>query len=63
MTLIIDKSKRYVVRYTVLPDIDKTVVFFLASPKNNNIIPQANEIKEVLWVELNKNSIKLFTFK
>ena len=53
---IIDKTKRYEIFYSVPPNIDKTVVFFLAYPQNDNTIPQASEIKEILWINIEEVS-------
>ena len=52
--VIVDENKRYEVNYITSDNIDKTVVFFLAIPKNSNIIPQENEISEVLWIGIDK---------
>lgn len=50
--VVIDENKKYELSYNVSPNIDKTVIYFIASPKNINIIPQESEIKEVLWIDI-----------
>ena len=53
---VINKEKRYEISYSIPPNIDKTVIYFLAYSKNDKIIPQASEIKEVLWIDIDEVS-------
>ena len=51
--IIIDNSFREVVTYSPKKDTMKDVVYFLARAKNFDPTPQAEEIAQVKWVEIN----------
>ena len=50
----IDESKRYEITYITDADVEKTVVYYVATPINSNTIPQDGEIEVIKWVELNE---------
>ena len=61
LDVLIDKTKRYSLNYVIDNKIDKEVVYYLAKPLNKNIIKQELEIKEILWVDVDK-VIDILTF-
>ena len=61
LDVLIDETKRYSLNYVVNNKIDKEVIYYLAKPINNNIIKQKTEIKEILWVDVDK-VIDILTF-
>ena len=50
--ITIDSRYRYEIEYMVNENTAKTVVFFIAYPKNNNIICDNNEIAEAIWLDI-----------
>ena len=61
LDVLIDKTKRYSLNYVIDNKIDKEVVYYLAKPLNKNIIKQELEIKEILWIDIDK-VIDVLTF-
>lgn len=61
LDVLIDETKRYSLNYVVNNKIDKEVIYYLAKPINKNIIKQELEIKEILWVDVDK-VIDILTF-
>ncbi len=52
--VVLDTTFRETVRYCPKKDVDKEVVYFLGKPKQFEIIPQAEEISDARWVEINR---------
>ena len=50
----VEKTYRYEIYYNVSPDVNKTVIYFIGYPKNDEIIPQDKEIAKVLWVDIDE---------
>ena len=61
LDVLIDETKRYSLNYVIDNKIDKEVVYYLAKPLNKNIIKQELEIKEILWIDIDK-VIDVLTF-
>lgn len=57
----IDESKRYVTNYIVRDEIDKTSVFYIATPIGGKIQKQDSEVKEVKWCTF-EEALNLITF-
>ena len=57
----IDESKRYVTNYIVRNEIDKTSVFYMATPIGGKIQKQDSEVKEVKWCTF-EEALTLITF-
>ena len=57
----IDTSKRYEINYCIGDKINKTSVFFLATPKNQDIKRQETEIQEIKWCEY-EEALKILGF-
>lgn len=53
LDVILDNKFRYVVTYSPAKDCIKDVVYFIATPKTNDIKPQEEEISEINWYEEN----------
>lgn len=51
LDVIIDNKFRYVTTYSPFKDVIKDVVYFVAVPKNNEIIPQLEEVNMIKWYE------------
>ena len=53
--VFVDTGFRETVTYNLKRDIKKTVVYFLARAKKNNVlVPQKSEISGIRWVEIDK---------
>ena len=52
--VIIDPTFRETVNYSPKKDIQKQVVYFIGKAKNYDFVPQAEEIAEIKWVEINR---------
>lgn len=50
---IIDNKFRYITTYSPQPGVTKDVIYFVATPKNNEIMPQKEEINLIKWYEEN----------
>ena len=65
----ITSKDRFIVNYNVRDNINKDVIYFIAKPLSFNTRPQATEVAEILWVDINdvvnylgfENIIKLWT--
>ena len=57
----IDESKRYSINYIVRDEIDKTSVFYIATPIGGKIQKQDSEVKEVKWCTF-EEALELITF-
>ena len=57
----IDENKRYVANYIVRDEIDKTSVFYIATPIGGKIQKQDSEVKEVKWCTF-EEALELITF-
>lgn len=57
----IDITKRYTLNYIINNEIDKTSVFYIAKPKNENIKMQESEIENIEWCDF-EEAIELLTF-
>ena len=49
LDVIIDEETRYEINYIVRNEIDKTAVYFIATPKSKKIILQPEEIEDSRW--------------
>ena len=61
LDVLVDETKRYSTNYVIENKIDKEVVYYLAKPLNSNIIKQESEIKDILWVDIDK-VVDILTF-
>ena len=61
LDVLVDETKRYSTNYVIENKIDKEVVYYLAKPFNSNIIKQESEIKDILWVDIDK-VVDILTF-
>ncbi len=61
LDVLIDEKRRYSLNYVIDNKNDKEVVYFLAKPINKNIIKQESEIKEILWIDIDK-VVDILTF-
>lgn len=52
---------RYTITYSPKENISKDVTFFLATPKDESLIPQEEEVSFLEWVEIH-HAIDLVTF-
>ena len=59
LDITIDSRYRYEIEYMVSEDTSKTVVFFVAYPKNNNIKCDNDEIAEATWLAIDDAINKL----
>lgn len=58
----IDKTKRYTLNYIINNEIDKTSVFYIAKPKNEDIKIQESEIGNIKWCSF-EEAVELLTFE
>ena len=56
------KEYRYEVHYSPKENVDKTVVFFLAKNKSNELIKQDEDIQNIGWFEY-KEAIDILTYE
>lgn len=49
----ITSKDRFIVNYNVRDNINKDVIYFIAKPLSFNTRPQATEVAEILWVDIN----------
>ncbi len=52
---------RYEIHYSPKENVDKTVVFFLAENKSNNVVKQDCEIADIGWFEY-KEAMNILTY-
>ena len=57
----VDNKYRYTIEYSPEEDVWKEVVYFIAKPKTNELIPQEEEVQQVEWVDINE-AIERLTF-
>lgn len=57
----VDENYRYTTGYSPMEGVWKEVVYFIATKKSDNLIPQEEEVQIVKWFELNE-AIKKITF-
>lgn len=62
ISTMIQEGFREVITYSPYVGIEKDVVFFLGTAKNTEITIQEEELKEALWVELEK-SLDVITYE
>lgn len=58
----IDKTKRYSLNYIINNEIDKTSIFYIAKPKNEDIKMQESEIGNIKWCSF-EEAVELLTFE
>lgn len=56
------KDYRYEVHYSPKENVDKTVVFFLAKNKSNELIKQDEEIQNIGWFDY-KEAVDILTYE
>lgn len=54
LEVLLDTSFRVVTTYSPAQGVIKDVVFFLATPLNENIIAQVEEVASILWCDFEK---------
>ena len=60
VTVKIDETKRYIISYSPKENILKDVVYFIGKVVDDtNIKPQKGEVKEVIWVDIDRVEDKL----
>lgn len=59
LEVLLDTSFRVVTTYSPAQGVIKDVVFFLATPLNENIIAQVEEVASILWCDYKKANILL----
>lgn len=59
LEVLLDTSFRVVTTYSPAQGVIKDVVFFLATPLNENIIAQVEEVASILWCDYEKANILL----
>ena len=53
--VILDETKSYRIYYSPKKDVNKEVVYFLGTVKDDiNPIPQEGEVTEILWTDIDK---------
>lgn len=57
----IDISKRYTLNYIINNEIDKTSIFYIATPINENIVMQESEIENIKWCNFDE-ALNTLTF-
>ena len=57
----INSDFREVITYSPSENVLKDVVYFLATPKSNKIIPQTSEIAEIKWLK-SEEALNLITY-
>ena len=57
----INANKRYVINYIIRNEIDKISVFYLATPKTDNIELQESEIEDSKWCDFDE-ALNTLTF-
>ena len=61
LDVIINVDKKYTLNYIINDEIDKTSVFYIAKPINENIVMQENEIEHTKWCDFNE-ALNTLTF-
>lgn len=57
----VDMSFSHTITYSPKEGVSKDVTFFLATPKDDNLIPQLEEVTSLEWIESSK-AIQMMTF-
>ena len=57
----INTNMRYILNYKIRDEIDKTVVLYMATPKNEKIKKQESEIEKIKWCDY-KEALNVLTF-
>lgn len=57
----VNENYRYTTEYSPMEGVWKEVVYFIATKKSDNLIPQEEEVQIVKWFELNE-AIEKITF-
>ena len=57
----IDVNKKYTLNYIINNEIDKTSIFYIATPINENIVMQENEIENIKWCNFDE-ALNTLTF-
>ena len=57
----VDDTHRYTIEYSPEEDVWKEVVYFIAKPKTNELIPQEEEVQEIEWLDIDE-AIDRLTF-
>lgn len=58
----LDTTFSYTITYSPKEDVSKDVTFYLATVKNEELIPQLSEVTSLEWMEI-KKAIKAVTFQ
>ena len=62
LDVILDNKFRHVITYSPSEDTIKDVVYFIATPKTNEVKPQEAEIAEIKWYELSE-ALKIVSYE
>jgi len=62
LDVFLDTGFRETVNYVPYRDINKTVVYFIARAKSSRLTPQADEIAETRWAEIDR-AASLLTYE
>lgn len=55
ITVELDETNRYTISYSPKEEVEKEVVYFIGKVKNDaNPKPQKGEVKEILWIDIDK---------
>ena len=54
LDVFVDTGFRETVTFSPRRDAQKTVVYFVAKARTRDVLPQAGEISEIKWVEIDK---------
>lgn len=57
----IDVNKKYTLNYIINNEIDKTSIFYIANPINENIVMQESEIENIKWCNFDE-ALNTLTF-
>ena len=60
--ILIDKNFREVTTYSPMEDIMKDVVYFVGTPISNKLIPQEEEVSDVMWVH-SEDALNIITYE
>ena len=59
--VLIDKNFRMVTTYSPITDVTKDVVYFVATPISNKLIPQIEEVSDVKWI-FEEDALNIVTY-
>ena len=60
--VLIDKNFRMVTTYSPTTDVSKDVVYFVATPISNKVIPQIEEVSDVKWI-YEEDALSIVTYE